>query len=255
MSEELPTGQPLVPTPVPSPAAAPPGGLALLVGTFWQPGATFKALGERPAFLWPLLILVIVAMLTQVVLLPRLDMEGTIREGMERFGQGDKLTDEQIHEMATRGGTLRKVAPLFGALLGIPIITALLALAYMLGLKVAGSSAGFDRAFAVVAHAQAPPAIVKTALTAVIALQRESFTAMEAERLVRSNLATWLGPEAPKALLALGGVLDVFNVWYWVLLVLGLAIVGRVTRGAAVGIVLVLWGLYTLGAVGLALLF
>ena len=253
MSDDLQGGSP-APLPI-APQPAGPGGLAALTGMFFQPSASFKALAAKPLFLWPLITIIVVALASQVVLLPRLDMEGTIREGLERFGQSGKMTDQQIHEAATSQGTMQKIVQVAGPLFAIPMGLLVLSLVYMLGLKVVGSTASYDRVLAVVAHATAPPAVVKPLLTMVVGFQRESFTAMEMENLLKSNVGAWLGTEAPKALVALGSVLDIFNLWLWVLLVLGLSIVGRVSRSAAAGVVAALWGLYTLARVGFALLF
>jgi hypothetical protein len=42
----------------------------------------------------------------------------------------------------------------------------------------------------------------------------------------------------------LAGVVDVFNVWYWVLLVMALVTVGGLRRSQAVGIVALFWGIW-----------
>jgi hypothetical protein len=253
MSDDLQSPLPAPASVEPQPAG--PGGMAVLIGMFFQPGASFKALADKPRFLWPLIGIVVVTLLSQAMLLPRIDMVGSAREVLERFGQGDKVTDEKLQEEIANQGPVQKVAQVVGPLFTVPTILLVLSVVYMLGLKVAGSTASYDRVLAVVTHASAPPWVVKTLLTVVVGLQRTSFTAMEMENLLKSNLGAWLGSEAPKALVALGSVLDIFNVWLWVLLVLGFEVVGRVRRGAAVAVVAGLWALYAVGRVGFALLF
>lgn len=238
--------------PVPEPTK---NGLGQVVRMFYEPSAVFRELAARRAWLWPLILVVMLAIGLQILTAPRLDMEGTIREQLERFGQADRVSAEQIRDMAAARGPMQKIGGIVGALIAIPLVMLALAALYLVGLKAAGSEVGFGSTFSMLMYASAPPAVVNTILTGIVAMGRDSFTQGELQKLVRSSLETWLSPDAPKALLALGSVLDLFNVWYWVLLVLGLGIVGRVKRGPAIAIVAVLWGLYTLGKVGFSLLF
>lgn len=246
------------PQPVASMEAIPEprkSGLGQVVRMFYEPSAVFRELAAHRAWLWPLILVIVLAIGLQILTAPRLDMEGTIREGLERFGQADRVSAEQIREMAAARGPMQKIGGIVGVLFFVPVVMVVLAALYLVGLKAAGSEAGFGSTFSMLMYASAPPSIVQTVLTGIVAMGRDSFTQGELQKLVRSSLETWLSPDAPKALLALGSVLDLFNVWYWVLLVLGLEIVGRVKRGPAIAIVAVLWGLYTLGKVGLSLLF
>ncbi|HPC81811.1 MAG TPA: YIP1 family protein [Thermoanaerobaculaceae bacterium] len=246
------------PRPGEVPEAAPAAGtrgLGQLVRVFYEPSAVFRELAARSAWVWPLVVVIALAIGLQLLTAPRLDMEGTIREGLERFGQADKLSAEQIREMAAARGPMQTIGGIVGTVVVIPLVMVVLAAIYLMGLRAAGSEAGFGKSFSLLVYASAPPSIVQTVLTGIVAMGRDSFTQGELQKLVRSSLETWLPPEAPKALMALGSVLDVFNVWYWVLLVLGLEIVGRIKRGPAIAIVTVLWGVYTLGKVGLSLLF
>lgn len=248
--------QQVQPVPFPESLPEPPrNGLGQVVRMFYEPSAVFRELAARPTWLWPLILVIVLAIGLQLLTAPRVDMEGTIREGLERFGQADKFSSEQIREMAAARGPMQKYGGILATMIAIPLVMLVLAACYLVGLKAAGSEVGFRSTFSMLMYASAPPSIVNTILIGVVAMGRESFTQGELQRLVRSSLETWLSPDAPKALLALGGVLDLFNVWNWVLLVLGLSIVGRIKRGAAIAIVAVLWGLYTLGKVGLALLF
>lgn len=230
-------------------------GLGQVARMFYEPSAVFRELAARRAWLWPLILVIVLAIGLQLLTAPRLDMEGTIREGLERFGQADRVSAEQIREMAAARGPMQKIGGIVGVLIVVPVVMVVLAALYLVGLKAAGSDVGFGSTFSMLVYASAPPSIVQTVLTGIVAMGRDSFTQGELQKLVRSSLETWLSPDAPKALLALGSVLDLFNVWYWVLLVLGLEIVGRVKRGPAIAIVAVLWGLYTLGKVGFSLLF
>lgn len=233
-------------------APAPPGGgLPRVFRVFTEPVAVFRELATSPTWLAPLLVIGCVSVATQLLLVPRLDFEATVRQGMsERVSQ---MSDEQVNKAVEVGGKMARYS-MYASPLAIPVVYLALAGIYFLGLKAMGSLTEYKPVFSTVVHAALPAAVVSSVLLAVVAMQRGSFAAQELERMVRSSLGAWLPPETSKPLLAIAGVLDIFNVWQWVLLVLGLQIVGGVTRAKAVTLVALVWGVWALGKVGLAAL-
>ncbi len=51
----------------------------------------WPSVAARSAWVWPLVVVIALAIGLQLLTAPRLDMEGTIREGLERFGQADEF--------------------------------------------------------------------------------------------------------------------------------------------------------------------
>jgi hypothetical protein len=215
--------------------------LARVFRVFWEPAAVFAEIARRPTFFWVLALQFVMVLGVQLVVTPRIDMEATIAQGMGERGQ--ELPAEKLEEQARMASHMQKVG-LYVAPLASLAVLALLGGLYFLGLRVVGSATEYPPVFSAVAHASFPPALVSSLLLAGIAATRPSFAAQEIPKLVKSNLAAFLPREAPFWLRGLGGVLDVFNVWYWVLLVLALAAVGRVTRGKAAAVVAVFWGFW-----------
>ncbi len=248
--------EPMEPQPQPVPVQpmpeSPTNRLGQVVRMFYEPSAVFRELAHRPSWVWPVLILVVFSLASQLVIAPRIDMEGTIREQMAKSGR--PVTEEQLEQAVAVGGKFAKLT-MYTTPLMIPIMFLILAGLYTLGLRLVGGDTAFGKVFSGISHALLPPSLVSGALMLVVALQRDSLLASEFPHLVKSSVASWLGPDAHRVLVAAGSVLDVFNLWQWVLVVLALQIIGKVKRGQAIGIVVVLWGLYTLGKVGLALLF
>ena len=247
--------------PVPDEGAAAPGG-ALPTGgpltTVWQafldPVAAFRALAVRPQWLWALVVIVLVSLATQVVVSSRIDMESTIRQGIEeRQRDNQELTDAQVEQAVKAARAISRVA-MVSAPIAVPIVFALLAGIYLGMLRLVGSDIGFSSAFATALHAALPPALVSSVLTVVVVLQREALRISEMKGLVKSSLAALLPDGTSKPLAALASVVDIFNVWQWVLLVLGFSIVGRVRRGQAVAVVAVAWGAWALLRAGLAMM-
>jgi hypothetical protein len=244
---------PVTPTP-PSPTSPVAQGTALsrMWRVFYDPSAVFRELIGAPTWLLPLVTMMLVALAAQAILLPRMDWHATIRQAMQERG-GQQLSDEQL-DKAAEGA--KKFSPFYLVLAPVSVAFILVALGglYFLGLKALGSDADFKPVFAATVYAAWPAALVHSGLLTVIGAQRAGFTAQDIESMVKSSVASWLPAEAPKMLTAFLSVFDLFNVWNWILLVLGLVIVGRVSRGKATGIVAVLWLLWALGKTGLAAL-
>jgi hypothetical protein len=247
MSSDAPT------TPIPPAQEATGGELSRLIRVFTQPATVFGELAASPTWLAALVVIVLLATGMQFVIGPRLDMQGTIRQSMAENSSSQKMSEEQLDKFASAGAktatVMRWLTP--AMVVGMFVI---LGGVYMLGLKAVGSNAEFKPVLATVLHANLPGSIVSSALLLAVVLKRASFTAQELGRMVKSNLGAFLPESVPKPLAALAGVVDVFNLWQWVLLAVGLSIVGRVSRGKAIAVVAVVWGVWALGKMGMALL-
>lgn len=218
---------------------------------FTEPRPVFGEIAGKPTFFWVLLLTLAVALGAQLFLSPRIDMEATIAQSMRQAGR--EVSEEALQE-AVKGAERFRVLGLILGPLGVLAVTFLLGGVYFLALRFVGSEAEYPAVLSAVAHAGFPPSAVQSGLMAVVASTRVAFPAQEIPKLLKSNLAAFLPEDAPKGLVALGEVLDIFNVWYWVLLVWGLSAVGKVPLRNAAGIVAVLWGAWTAVRVALALL-
>jgi hypothetical protein len=216
----------------------------------------FGEIAAAPTWVLPLVVMALVSLAAQFVIVPRIDFAATMRQAMEeRSSSGTELSEEQIDGMVA---TQKKVARVMGYLAPLTSALAFLLLggAYFLTMKLFGSQGEFGTVFSAVLHASLPATVIKTALLGVVAAQRESFAAQEIEQLVRSSVGSWLDPEATsKPLLALANGIDLFNAWQWVLLVIGLAATGRISRSNATWVVAILWGIWIGGKAVLATLF
>jgi hypothetical protein len=247
MSSEAPT------TPIPPAQEAPDGALSRVLRVFTQPSAVFTELAASPTWLPPLVLILLLSVGMQLVVGPRLDMEGTIRQSLAERSSGPKMTDEQLDRAVEFGGKIAGVMRWLTPL-AVPVMFLMLGGIYFLGLKATGSSAEFKPVFATVLHANVPAAVGSTIVMAAAVLKHASFTAQELEGMVKSNLGAFLPDSVPKPLAALAGIVDIFNIWQWVLLALGLSIVGKVSRGKAIAVIVVIWGVWALGKMGLAFL-
>lgn len=247
MSAPLPPGDAAPQAPgEPSPSA-----LRVLGWAFFAPRAAFEALAKWPRWIWPLVVLFVMSLVVQQVVVSRMDWDATIHQSMSERAGGQNISEEQLDRAVQGAKTFSKFSVVFTAL-SIPLIYLLVAGIYFLGLRTLGSEAEFKPVFATVLHAALPATVLSQLLLGLVAWQRSSFTAQEIPRMLKSSVAAWLPASAPKMLAALGGVLDIFNVWQWILLALGLSIVGKLPRAKVIGLIAVVWGIWTLAKIGLA---
>lgn len=236
---------------LPGNAPAPTGGqVSRVLRMFTAPTAVFGELASQPRWLVAMVVVVAASLLAQLVIAPRIDLEATIRESIEQRGSGqvDEAQLEQAVKAAEKGATIfRYLSPLL-----IPLIYLAIAAVYFLGVKVLGSETPYPAVFSTCVHAAVPPSVVSSFLLAAVAWPRDHLTGQEIETLVRSSVGAWLSPDTAKPLLALAKAVDIFSIWQWVLLVLGFEIVGRLSRGKAVGLVAVVWGVWIAGKVLMA---
>jgi hypothetical protein len=222
---------------------------------FVSPAQAFSELASSPTWLLALLLFVVVALAGHFVITPRIDFEATLRQAIsENPRTAERLTEDRIAETAEMQ---RKFARVWGYTIPVTVPVMMLAVAgvYFLGLKVFGSTAEYRPVFSGVIHATLPPTVVSSVLLSIVALRREGFAAQDLQTMLKSNLGAVLDPETPEFVMSLARTLDVFTVWLWVLLVFALAAVGRVSRGKAVGLVAVVWGLWAIGKAAIAAAF
>lgn len=238
---------PAAPEPI-APAEEIPGAFARLGLAFTAPGRLFAATARSPRWAVCLIALMLIGLAAQMVALPHLDFEATIRERLEQSGR--EIDEEKIEQFAQQSQRTAFIYPVI-AVVGTPLVMALIAGIFLGGLKLAGSDADYSRSLAVTVHSYWPAALVVNALFIVLVQRVDKLSATALQTLVKGSVAAFLPAGAPAWQTALGSSLSVFNLWIIVLLVLGMAAVGRISRGAASMVVLVPWVLYVLGKTAL----
>ncbi len=211
---------------------------------FASPGAVFEDIGRRPTVLLGLIALTLFSVLTQVAIVPHVDMEATIRANLE--AQGRETSDAEFDQALKAAEFFRWVGPV-AALIFSPVFMVGLAGLFYVALKLGGSDADFMRTLSATLHAYWPPAVVGGVLYGAVAQTVGQIPAEEIQNMVKSHVAAFLSADAPKWLSAMLSSVDVFNIWTVILLILGLSIAGRVSRGRAAAGVLGIWGIYVLG--------
>jgi hypothetical protein len=233
--------------------------LKRLVGVLFAPTETFRKIAERPTWAVALVVLLMLGAAVGVVVAQKLDLDAErdlIRQQIEdRQGlRGDEL-ESQVDRVANINSKIRPFTPALVVVFGTGIYL-LVSLIFMVGTGVAGGEIDFRRSFATTLHGMMPQGL--SALIALpLALSRDSIDpeAAQGGSLLVSSLSFLAPEDASAAVESLLGSLDLFTLWSVILLTLGYSVVGRLSKGAAAGLVVGAWVVWIAAKMGLASLF
>jgi hypothetical protein len=223
-----------------------------LLSVLISPRRTFEALAAKPTWLPPLLLLLVLGGVVGVLVSQKMDMREVVRQQLEQRGAVDEEKLEQAVAVAEKFGSVF-------ALGGVVFSAALyfgLGFIFWVAFRMMGSDIDYLRSLSTSLHGLIPNGIAALLAIPVI-LGRETIGAAEARQgnLLASSLAALATEDTGPALRAVMGSLDVFALWSLVLLGLGFQVVGRVSKGTAWAVVLVLWLFWVLAKVGLSVVF
>ena len=238
------------------PGEAPPAGSAWgrLLRMFYEPASVFRELRLHPSWVPPLVLVMFVTLATQLVVVPHIDLEASVRHALAQRSSSAQMTEQQVERAVGISKKIARVSTFLSPLVVLPVILLLIAGIYYLGLRSVTSDVEYKPVFSTLLHASVPAVMVSSALMMAVVVHKGTVVQEQAAQLVKSNLGSLLPASAPKIAQAAAGVVDVFNIWQAVLLVLGFEIVLGVSRRRAVTVVAVVWGAWVLARVGWAAL-
>lgn len=221
-----------------------------LTSIFFEPSRTFEALRDRPRFLVAGLILLLLTCAITGILFLRVDMGQFIRDRMERSPNAAQQTEQQ-KEIGVKMG---KIIGAVGVPASVPITIAAGAAIYLLAALAFGGSLGYKKALSVWAYSSLPPSVFAT-VVAILVLFLKPADSIDPEHLVFTNPGAFMGSESSGVLVAFLTQFDVLRFYGMFLAALGLRKVGKMSSGAAWGVVITLWVLGGLLRIGSAALF
>jgi hypothetical protein len=233
-----------------------------LVNTFIAPKKTFEDLKRNPSWWVPWLIVALFTLAFGIVVVQKVDMERFSQQQIDKskFAQRqmEQLTPEQRAKNLSIRATITKVtfyiAPAFTLLGGLLIAAILMAVFnFMLGAEVS-----FSRALAVTFYAGLP-GIIRTALLIVSLLTASDASTIDiAGNPMPTNPGFFMDPEGNKALYSLASSLDIFLIWYVILLGIGFATASsnrKPSTSTGVATMFVVYGILVLIGMGLKVAF
>jgi hypothetical protein len=235
---DTPAAVPAVPA-----AEAPISPISAVLGTFSRPSETFRRLVARPTWWLPLVLVLLATIVSWAVVAPKLDMDRTVRESIEKRAEksgrtvAPDLVDRQV-EMS------KKMMPVFFgvAVAGSAVVFFFAALVLWGSAKAMGADARYTQLLGIWGHANLPSVLgALLAIPIFLQLPDASLTQDAVSQVVKSNVGAFLDPSAPAPLLALASSIDVFTLAVLFLLVLGIRRLPGLSKGAATAIPIVIW--------------
>lgn len=224
-----------------------------LVAVLVSPVKTFESIRERPTWVIPLLVLVILAASVSLVAGPKVDWEDVLTTQMG--GNGQEVSADQIEGMVDFYETWGVAISAGTTAIGYPIGFLLFAGAFFVAFKILGSDLTYVQSLSTVLHGFLPFGVsLLLSLPIVISAAEIGAEEIRSGSFLVSSLAAFAPEGASAVLLAFLGCLDFFSLWTVILLAVGFSIVAGITRASAVGVTLFFWAVWIGFKVGGALL-
>ena len=205
---------------------------------FTSPGEVFADIAVKPTWVLIMVILVVLGVAVQAIIAPHVDTEATIRARLE--DRGRELTDAQIENAVEQAEKFSKFGPII-ALVVAPIAWVIMAAMFFIMLKLVGSDSDYQKTLSTTLHGYWPPTAVALVLTAILVQRIDKVPQNELANVVKANLGAFLSPDTPAWLAGVASTLSIFNIWIVVLLIIGFAAAGRLSKGKAAAVALVPW--------------
>jgi hypothetical protein len=232
--------------------------LTRLAEVFYAPVAMFRGMTSRwgwSDWLVPLLVGILVSTAASFVIVPHLDMETPAREQLEARGMsGEQLEQALAGQRAFFEGPFGKVIMLSNIVV-YPIWMAIMGLIFWGAASAMGGRLSFGRVYSIYAYSWMPK-LVEGLLLMFVLQGREAVRQDRLGSVLATNPASYLDPStAGSPFYAVVSALNPFTLWVMALVALGLSEIGRLSRGAAFGVVIVLFAIYVALTAGWAAIF
>jgi Yip1 domain len=225
------------------------------VGIFIEPGETFEDLARKPDFIGPLTLLILVSVAVTETMLARIGAVRIVRTAIEQSGQGSAMSPEQIDAAVERGAAFAGLLAHIVSIMGVPVFLAAVAGFGLLVLNgFFGARVGFKAAFSVACYANLPSVLGGMMAVAVMLFgDPEHFNPQSP---APSDLGFFLDSQhTSRAVYRLASSLDIFVIWFLILLAIGLSRVsgGRAKARSIFVVYLCAWLVLIMVKVGIAL--
>ncbi|MEJ2580960.1 MAG: Yip1 family protein [Acidobacteriota bacterium] len=219
---------------------------------FTSPGDVFSDISIKPTWRLAMVILVLLGVGAQAFIMTHVDTVATILDSIEQ--QGRELSEAQMDTAIEQAEKFSKFGPIIGLVVA-PIAWVIMAAVFFIMLKLVSSDTDYTRALSTTLHGYWPATVVQLILTAILIQRVGKVPQNELTNVVKANLGAFLSPDSPAWLTAAAGTISVFNIWAVILLIMGFAAVGKISRGKAATVVLVPWGVWIIAKAALAAAF
>jgi tryptophan-rich sensory protein len=226
----------------------PMSGLQRIWGTLFEPSRTFTWLAQKPTWILPVVILMVIVLVTSVVSRPL-----QIQEQVLRIEENDQLTDQQkeqytemVHQRTEQ--PVWKILGYVFPIVGVFIFVLLLSAIWYFGANVLlGGNAPFKKMFSLYSH---------TTLTAIPAtIVKVPLMLAKGSLRVQTSLAALMpAGQEDSVIFKLLAKTDIFSIWQHVLLAIGLTVIYKFDMKKAAGLVIAFYCLWIVVSVAFSVL-
>jgi hypothetical protein len=216
------------------------GTVGRLVNVLLSPGRAFESIGRKPGWDWivPVILLLAAGIAASSVIGPRIDVDGAVKEQVQRIERMQPQMSEQDREKVERAtrknmetwtrGWGRFVSP------GFFLIPLFLVPLFYHGIAAAwGKKTTYMTVVAGYSWVQVVQ-ILKSVLFTIVAIPKQDVSLKAINGLLKSNLGAFLDPETTSmTLMTLATNVDVFEIWAVILGSIALAKTTRLSLKAA----------------------
>ena len=243
---------PVMPSPEP---AKPDSSMGRIFGGIFSPKPTFESIVQRPTWVLPLVLIILVSTVVIFVFGQRVGWRGFI----ERQDQANSRVQKQMENMTPDQRermleTQTKYASIFGyvgVVLGTFVVAIVVAAVLLAAFNlIGGAKVNFMTSLAIVAHSWVP-SIIGGILGILIIFLKDPST-VDIQHLVAANAGAFLPDDAPKWQETLLSAFDLFTFWTIILMSFGYSATNpkKISFGKAFGTIVSVWLLYVIVKVG-----
>jgi hypothetical protein len=210
--------------------------LGRLIGVLIAPDKTMKSIAERPDWVVPFLVIIVLLTISSALVTPHLDLEEMLRAKWAEKG----VPEDRIEDMLDKYEHVSGVVAPVSTFVMTGVMLALGAAGAMLALRAFGGVGTYLQNFAVTCYSTLPY-VIKSIILTLLVLPRGKLTPDKIATLLPTSLAFLGDMKESPVLFALLASIDLFSFWMLFLLVTGLSYVAKFSKPQTAGIVVTLW--------------
>jgi Yip1 domain len=228
------------------------GPVQRFIGALFSPGETFEDINRKPTWLVPALITAIIT--AGVVAFVMWRFQASFYDGIK------KMLEQQATQSGRPAPTSQDVetAMMYTRIIGISISAVWVFIKYLcaagaltLGMMFLTAQTTFKKILSVVFWSAAATTLVEMIVRVASIMTRpaEDINPNEPGLLSATNLAAFLPADTSSAVKAMASCLDIFSIWFLILLTIGLTAVSgsrKIKKGSVARMVFFLWIIFVL---------
>jgi hypothetical protein len=232
---------------------APKNAFQRIAGVFFAPVETFADIARKPDILIPLLVILVIGFVSTFLIMPHLDWDAMLAQQQEMVKkQNPNVSDADLAQMGKFTKVLGKAMGYISPLLVI-IGYLIIALVIWGACRLMGGQGDFKQAFSATLYAHFPR-VVLGIIAGVVVMARGMVDPSTMATVVKSSPAFLADMKEQPVLFTLLGSLEIFQIWTIILLIIGFAMLSKLSKAKTAAIIISLWVITVVVKLGFAAL-